>query len=341
MAGEELGERAREVLGAIIHEYIRNGQPVASGALLRANGFDVSAATLRNVMADLEALGYLGKPHTSAGRIPTDRGYRFYVDTLVRMREPLPKERQMIEAGLSAEGTPALEEAGRMLHALSHCAGLVLAPRPSGAALERIEFIRLREDRVLAILVGAGGEVQNRAFTVDFPITPEELTRASNYLSELLANAPLEEVRSRIAAERAQEQSRWDALVAKSLDLGWAASAPLAEDPVRIQGTGAMLEGDEFQDVMRIRAILRALEEKSQLVALLDRVCAAKELQIFIGTENPLTSAGEVTVIASPYGSGGRALGAVGVIGPMRMNYQRLIPLVSFTAQVLGRVLET
>jgi heat-inducible transcriptional repressor len=340
IVGEELGERAREVLSAIVREYIQTGMPVGSHNLRRESGFDVSTATLRNVMADLEALGYLEKPHTSAGRIPTDRGYRFFVDAVVRTREPLPRDRALIEQQLTQENelNEVLEQTSRMLHALSTHAGLVLAPRPAAVLFERIEFVRLRENRVLAILIGRNGEVQNRAVSLDFQVSPEELVRASNYLSELLHESPFEELRGRVVAQLEQEQALYDALSQKALKLGLAASAVGGDERVLIEGKDSFFESREFADLERLRTLFRALEEKGQLLKLLDRVQKANELQIYIGTESEFS--GDVAVIASPYGPAGRVLGAVGVIGPTRMNYQRVIPLVNFTAQVLSRVLE-
>lgn len=345
MAGEELGERAKEVLSAIVREYIQTGTPVGSSSLLRTSEFDVSSATLRNVMADLEALGYLEKPHTSAGRIPTDRGYRFHVDTLVRTQEPAQRERELIEQGITppeGEGPieGVLQEASRVLHALSRHAGLVLTPRTAAARIERIELIRLRENRVLAILIGADGAVQNRPVTLEFPVSAEELVHASNYLTELLRETPFEQVRARIAAELERERTLYDALAAKALKLGFAASAPTASERVLIEGTGALADDPDFADLERLKALFKALEQKGQLLKLLDSVQEAGQLRIFIGNESAFSASGDVTVIASPYGGKDGVLGAVGVIGPTRMNYQRVIPLVSFTAQVLGRVLE-
>ena len=339
---EELGEREREVLRAIVQEHIASGGPVGSAQLARKPEFDVSSATMRNVMADLEELGFLEKPHTSAGRVPTDRGYRFYVDTLVKLREPGAKDRELIEHGISVEGAleDALQEASRVLHSLTRHAGVVICPRPSAVVFHRIEFVRLRDNRVLAILVGQNGQVQNKVFTVEFPLTSEDLIRAANYLNELLRELPIEDVRGRIFAQMEREQAQYDALASTALKLGFAATDLPSSERVFIEGTGSFLEAPEFADVERIRALFKTLEEKHKLLALLDRVQRAREMQIFIGTESEFSSAGDVTVIASPYGNGGgEVLGAVGVIGPTRMNYQRVIPLVNFTAQVLSRVL--
>ncbi|SEL29256.1 MULTISPECIES: heat-inducible transcriptional repressor HrcA [Stigmatella] len=340
---DEIGDREKEVLRAVVQEYITTGGPVGSQQLSRKPGFDVSSATLRNVLADLEELGFLEKPHTSAGRVPTDQGYRFYVDTLVRLKEPAPRDRELIHAGLGQEKNVVdmLSEASRVLHSLTRHASVVITPRPGAAVFHRIEFVRLREDRVLAVLVGNGGQVQNKVITVDFPVTSDELLKASNFLSELLREVSLEEARERIRQEMDQEQALYNALTSKALKLGAAATdldTPESER-VRIEGTNSFLEQPEFADVERMRALFKMLDEKHKLLQLLDRVQRAREMQIFIGAESEFSAAGEVTVIASPYGSREQVLGTVGVIGPTRMNYQRVIPLVNFTAQVLSRVL--
>lgn len=338
---DELGDREREVLRAIVREYIGTGEPVGSAQLARSPEFEVSPATLRSVMSDLEELGYLDKPHTSAGRIPTDRAYRYYVDSLMRLREVGPKDREFIEQGISADGAveQTLQETSRVLHFISRHAGLVLTPRNAGGLFHRIEFVRLREDRLLAILVTQTGEVLNRPITIDFPVSPEELVRAGNYLSELLQNAPLDEARGRLQEQLERERALYDALAAKALKLGVAATDLPLGDRILIEGTGSFLDAPEFADIERMRALFKALEEKNKLVQLLDRVQRAKEMQIFIGSESAFSSAGEVSVIASPYGTPDRTLGTVGVIGPTRMNYARVIPLVNFTAQVLNKVL--
>ena len=339
---EELGEREREVLRAVVQEYISSGEPVGSSQLTKRSGFDVSSATMRNVMSDLEELGYLEKPHTSAGRVPTDSGYRFFVDTLVRLKEPTPKDRELIEQGLSTNAGVEghLQEASRVLHSLTKHAGVVLTPRASALVFRKIEFVRLRENRVLAILVGQNGEVQNRALNLDFPVTSEELVRAANLLNELLEQVPIDAVRARILAQLEDEKTQYDQLHSKALKLGIAATDIQTSERVLIEGTGSFLDAPEFADVERMRALFRAFEEKNKLLALLDRVQRTRAMQIFIGAESDFSSAGDVTVIASPYGTRDCVLGTVGVIGPTRMNYQRVIPLVNFTAHVLSRFLE-
>ncbi|MFZ5472214.1 MAG: heat-inducible transcriptional repressor HrcA [Myxococcota bacterium] len=339
---DDIGDRERGVLRAVVQEYIATGDPVGSSQLTRRPEFDVSSATVRNVMADLEALGYLEKPHTSAGRVPTDRGYRFYCDTLLRLKEPAPKERELIqkELGLSAGVEEKFQETSKLLHFLTNHAGVVLTPRPSAIMLERFEFVRLREDRVLAILVGKNGQVQNKLVQLDFAVSADELVKASNYLNDLLTQTPLENLRERILLELEQDRARFDELSKKALVLGAAATDHVSSERVLIEGTGSFLEAKEFADVEKMRALFRALDEKHKLLELLDRVQRAREMQIFIGAESDFSAQPDVALIASPYGTADTVLGTVGVIGPTRMNYQRIIPLVSFTAQVLSRELE-
>ena len=339
---EQLGDREREVLRAIVQEYILYGGPVGSSQLARRAEFDVSAATMRNVMGDLEELGLIQKPHTSAGRVPTALGYRFYIDSLLNLREPEPEERELIEHAISGNGPSdeTFQDASRMLHFITRHAGVVLMPRPAVLYFKRIEFVRLREDRLLAILVAQNGQVHNKPLTIDFPVSPEELVRASNYLNELLKETSIEEARAKIQVEMERERALYDELAAKALKLGAAATDIHTGERMLIEGAGSFLEAPEFADVERMRAIFRALDEKKKLLELLDRVQRANEMQIFIGAESDFSSAGEVSVIAAPYRTQEQALGTLGVIGPTRMDYQRVIPLVKLTAEVLSRALE-
>jgi heat-inducible transcriptional repressor len=343
---DELDDRARDVLRAVVQEFISSGDPVGSQQLTRRGEFEVSPATMRNVLSELEALGYLEKPHTSAGRVPTNQGYRFFVDSLLQLKTPSQAEQNAIEQGLGNLGggvEERLQEAGKVLHHLSHHAGVVLIPRPSAGLIQRIEFVRLSDDRALAILVGQGGQVQNKLLQLDRPVTSDELTHATNYLNELLGSATtIEDVRSRILQELDNQRMQYDELSARALKLGAAATDVSSAERVVIEGTGTFLEAPEFaDDVRRMRALFKALDEKHKLLSLLDRVQRAREMQIFIGAESEFGSQGDVTVIASPYGTADQVLGTVGVIGPTRLNYQRVIPLVNFTARVLSRVLKT
>ncbi len=337
---EELDERSKEVLRAVVQEFITSGGPVGSGQLTRRGDFEVSPATMRNVLAELEELGYLEKPHTSAGRVPTGSGYRFFVDSLLSLKDVPTKDKELISQSLkhSVDVSERLGEASRMLHQLSQYAGVVLIPRPSSEVVSRIEFVRLRDDTVLAILVGASGQVQNKLVSVGFPVSAEELVQAQNYLNELMhLGLPIEEARGRILSELDSERSQYDALIQKALRLGAAATDVPSAERMLIEGTGSFLEQPEFsEDVRRMRALFRALDEKHKLLQLLDRVQRAREMQIFIGAESDFSAQGDVSVIASPVESAQGVVGTVGVIGPTRMDYQRVIPLVRFTAQALA-----
>ena len=340
---EELDARAREVLRAVVQQFIASGDPVGSSHLTRTGEFEVSPATMRNVLSELEELGYLEKPHTSAGRVPTDQGYRLFVDSLLQLREPSARDRELIESGLSNVAVEEkLQVAGRVLHQLSHHAAVVLIPRPSSVSLERVEFVRLRDDKVLAILVGQSGQVQNKLVELDRPVASEELVQAANYLNKLLEHATsVEDMRGRILQELESERVQYDELAAKALKLGALATDVSSTERVVIEGTGSFLEQREFaEDVKRMRVLFKALDEKHKLLALLDRVQRAREMQIFIGAESEFSSQGDVTLVATPYGTGEAVVGTVGVIGPTRMDYQRVIPLVSLTAQVLSRGLK-
>jgi heat-inducible transcriptional repressor len=341
---DELSDRAKDVLKVVVQEFISKGDPVGSSQLTARGDFEVSPATMRAVLADLEELGYLEKPHTSAGRIPTDRGYRFFVDTLLQLRQPQEADRKAIEAGLSSAQAVEnrIEVASKMLYQLSHHAAVVLAPRPSQLVVTRIEFVRLRDERVLAVLEGPGGQVQNKLFDVDFVVDQGELVQAANYLNELFkVGVPIEDVRGKILGELESERVQYDQLVAKALKLGAKATDVSSTEQVLIEGTSTFLEQPEFtDDVKRMRLLFKALDDKHKLLQVLDRVQRARELQIFIGAESDFSAQGEVSVIASPYGRGEQVLGTVGVIGPTRMNYQRVIPLVNFTASALSRALE-
>ena len=341
---EELDDRAREVLRAVVTEFIASGDPVGSSHLTRRGDFDVSPATMRNVLAELEELGYLEKPHTSAGRVPTDRGYRFFVDSLLGLRSPAPREQAIIEAGLNLNGgvEERLQDASRVLASITQHASVVITPRPSSLVISRIEFVRLRDDKVLAILVGQGGQVQNKLVQVDVPVSAEELVHAANFLNELFSQGvSLDDARGRILQQLDMERTQYDALATRALKLGAAATDFTSPERVLLEGLGSLLETRELaEDVKRMRTLFRALDDKHKLLQLLDRVQRGREMQIFIGAESEFSAQGDVSVIASPYGTADSVLGAVGVIGPTRLNYQRVIPLVNFTAQLLSKALE-
>ena len=343
----ELGRREREILRALVQDYIHTGEPVASQPLLARHELDCSPATVRNVMADLEALGYLAKPHASSGRIPTGRGYRLYVDTLLKVRPPSAQERGRIER--AAQSPPAggalFEDTAELLHSLSHHVGVVTTPRPVSDPVRQLEFVRLREHRVLAVFVSQAGIVTNQLLTLEFAMDAGELERAAGYLNEKLATTPLQALRERILEDMRADQSELHGLLAKALRLAEqsveAQAAPGSQ--VVLEGEASVLDAPEFADVGKARALLRAFAEKDRILRVLDRVLHSREVQIYIGAESELASlpdlTGEVSVVAAPYGRGDSVLGTLAVIGPTRMNYARLIPLVDLTAREISRAL--
>jgi heat-inducible transcriptional repressor len=342
-----LDERARRVLAAIVGDHIEVGEPVGSLAVQRRAELDVSAATVRSVMADLEALGYLEKPHTSAGRIPTALGYRYYVDALLRVQAPSLEERQLIErstleAAVDVEGL--LAGTSRLLRGLTHHAAVVAAPRAQGQRLQRIELVALREGRVLAVLMTRAGTVQNRLLETppgERPLTAAQLEESANYLNALLADLTLEEARVRLSSEMVRDRTLLEETRARALAMGAQAmalspgSAELRTD-LLIEGQSSFLEEPIWaQDVAKVRELFRALEEKERVLGVLDRATQARELCIFIGAESGLAPR-DLAIVAAPYRAAEGILGTVGVIGPARMDYARVIPLVELTARSLG-----
>jgi len=310
-----LDERTRRVLAAIVRDYIHGGEPVGSHAIARRPDVDVSSATVRAVMADLEEMGFLEKPHTSAGRIPTSRGYRYYVDTLLRVKQPLPEEREQIERhahAAAAQVDGLMTAASRVLHSLTKHAGVVSSPRPQSERLQRIEFLPLREGRVLAVLVSRSGAVRNRLLTLPRGTTAADLEKSANYLNGLVGDLTLPE----------------------------AQAVQLEQPSMHIEGQASFLEDKALsQDVAKIRALFRTLEEKEQLLSVLERTLDAQELRIFIGAESGIVEP-DLAIVAAPYRMNGEVVGALGVIGPTRMDYSRVIPLVELTARTVGLTLE-
>jgi heat-inducible transcriptional repressor len=344
----DINGRAKKVLHAVVSEYLSTGDPVGSETVTRRYGVDVSAATVRTVMSDLEELGLLRHTHTSAGRIPTDRGLRYYVDTLLRVRSLSQFEKDGIRERV-APGGPDLQQVmqrtTRVLRELSHLAVVVQAPRPESDSITHIEFVRLRDNNLLAVIATASGQIQNKLVASEAPITPSELDRLNNYLNGLVAGLTLAEVRARIAKEVEDERTAHvDAeLRARALELVKAAvPEPLVGMPadLLVDGQSNLLAATE--DVDRAKRVLRTLEEKDLIVRLLDRTLAAPGICVFIGAEANFPDLTDISVVAASYGregNDGRPLGTIGVIGPSRMNYSKVIPLVDFTAEVITEAL--
>lgn len=336
-----LSQRSRQILEAIVEDYIATAEPVGSNAVARRHALPLSSATIRNVMASLEELGLLASPHTSAGRIPTDKGFRLYVDSLVGLRTITHTEKKQILKRCRETGgnlTDLLREASRTLSSLSSYTGIVVAPRFTTGMFRQIEFIKLGPRRILAILVTCSGAVQNRIVEVDQEFSTEDLVRMSNYLNSTLEGLSISQLHEKILHEMEQEKSRYDQLMLKALSLSKQA-LPEEQDEVYIAGQSRIFEQPEFNDVSKMREIFQAFEEKGRLIKLLSSCMQAQGVQIFIGSETPLKEIAGMSLITSTYMSGANTIGLMGVIGPTRMGYSSVIPIVDYTAQLVSRLL--
>jgi heat-inducible transcriptional repressor len=340
---EMLNDRDRKVLQAIIMDYIQTAEPVGSRTVAKKYRIGLSAATIRNVMADLEELGFLSQPHTSAGRVPTDRAFRFYVDSILAFRRLGKMERDRIEHGLQYEKldiNEVMKRASSLLSLLSRQTGVVLAPRFGTIIFKHIEFIKLREKKILVILVAKSGEVQNKIIESDEPMNQDELDKYSKYLTEIMGGLSLGEAKKKIVEELQQEKVLFDKLMYRALQLSQKALENEEEGALYIEGKTNIIQSPEFADLEKMRLILLAFEEKTQIVKLLDKALLAQGIQIFIGAENEFNEMRECSVIAAPYSKDKFTLGTLGVIGPTRMDYSRIVPIVDYTAQIVGKILE-
>ena len=335
-----LDERARTLLKTLIERYIADGQPVGSRLLSRHSGLDLSAATVRNVMADLEDLGFIASPHTSAGRIPTPRGYRFFVDSLLTV-EPLDSEKiHAIEGQLHpSQPQQLISSASHLISELTHFAGIVLTPRRKALKIRQIEFVSLSEKRILLILVTTDGDVQNRILFSDRPYSPSELVTAANYLNQYFAGHDFEHIRERVREDLLRLRSDLQDLMAAALAAGDEALQQTDTQYV-ISGERNLLEVEELSSNMkRLRELFDLFEQRTALMQLLDVSQRANGIQIFIGGESGLAPLDECSVVTAPYEVDGQIVGSVGVIGPTRMAYERVIPIVDITAKLLSSAL--
>jgi len=334
-----LSERAQLLLKTLVERYIADGQPVGSRALSRYSGLDLSPASIRNVMADLEEMGFIASPHTSAGRVPTSRGYRFFVDTLLTIKQLDSVEINQLEGQLQMENTQKLVvSASQLLSDLTHFAGVVMTPRRS-AGFRHIEFLRLSDARLLLILVTPEGDVQNRILQTDKPYTPSELTEAANILNQHYAGLTFDEIRRRIRDELKQLTADMTRLMTTALEAGSQAASDSAEEVV-ISGESNLLDSHDLSSNMaNLRKLFMLFDRKTGLLQLLDVSSRAQGVQIFIGGESGVATLDECSVITAPYQVDGQVVGTVGVIGPTRMAYERVIPIVDVTAKLLSSLL--
>jgi heat-inducible transcriptional repressor len=344
---EGLNDRAQQLLKLLVEHYIRDGQPVGSRTLSRDLGLKLSAATIRNVMADLEDLGFVASPHTSAGRIPTDKGYRFFVDTLLKYQPVEHDKIATIRERLGAhvdDPKAIVAAASQLLSNVTRLAGVVTLPRQSHAALSQIEFVPLSDNRVLVVLVVNGREVQNRILQLDRPYSSEELRRAANYLNQQFGGKELNSVREHLLAQLQQTREHLNEMMMDAIRLAQQSLAPPATlDRMEyvIAGETNLMGFAELSNVEKLRRLFEAFTQQRDILHLLDQSLKADGVQIFIGQESGYTILDDCSVVTAPYTVDKEIVGVLGVIGPTRMAYERVIPIVDITAKLLGAALNS
>ncbi len=340
----DLSDRARDVFRMVVDAYIAAGQPVGSRTISRLSPLNLSAASIRNVMQDLEEAGLLAAPHTSAGRVPTEAGLRLFVDGMMQVAEPSATDRAQIEASLSARGPveDALASATAALSGLSACAGMVLVPGNEQRVLKQVAFVPLSARQALVVLVAADGGIENRVIDVPAGLPASALVEAGNYVSAALSGMTLRQAQAKLRADIAGQQIDLDKAAQRLIQQGLAQwSADGADRPVLIvRGQANLIDEHASGDIERVRQLLDELETKGEIAHLLASAGEGAATRIFIGSENKLFALSGSSVIAAPaISADGRVIGVVGVIGPTRLNYARIVPMVDFTAQTLGKLL--
>lgn len=345
---EALNERAQQLLKLLVEHYIRDGQPVGSRTLSRDLGMNLSAATIRNVMSDLEELGFVHSPHTSAGRVPTDKGYRFFVDTLLKF-QPLEEEKiaaiqsRLVEHANDPKAIVAA--ASQMLSSVTHLAGVVTLPRQSHASLSQIEFVPLSDNRVLAVLVVNGREVQNRILQLERYYSADELRRAANYLNQQFGGKELSQVREHLVNELKQTREHLNQMMLDAIRLAQQVVSPTAPAGGRMEyvmaGETNLMGFAELSNVDKLRRLFEAFTQQRDILHLLDQSLKAEGVQIFIGQESGYTILDDCSIVTAPYTLDQEVVGVLGVIGPTRMAYERVIPIVDITAKLLGSALNS
>ena len=347
-AGDDfISERAQQLLKTLVEHYIRDGQPVGSRVLSRESGLQLSSATVRNEMADLEEHGFVASPHTSAGRVPTDKGYRFFVNTLLKVQPPGEGDIQSLQRAFESrtdDPKALVATASQVLSSITRLAGVVLVPRQAHAALSQIEFIGLSENRVLAILVVNGREVQNKVLQLDRYYSPEQLRRAASHLNEQFRGRELADVRAALLEQLKKTREQMNQMMLDAISIAgrlFNADDDQGGADVLIAGETNLMSFAELSDVDKLRKLFEAFSEKRDILHLLDQSLHAEGVQIFIGHESGYRILDDCTVVTAPYSRDRDTLGVLGVIGPTRMAYERVIPIVDLTARLLGSALNS
>jgi heat-inducible transcriptional repressor len=338
-----LDDRAQQLLRALIARHIRDGGPVGSMTLAKDSGLEVSPATIRNIMSELEELGFVQSPHTSAGRIPTSKGYRFFVDTLVRLKPPKEQELAQFQSGLRAySGDPQAMalSASNLLSAFTHLAGVVTVPRRAQTSLRQIEFLPLSKKRVLAILVTNEADVQNKVLDLHREFSESELKQAANYLTEQLRGRDLYQLRNQLVDELSRTRESMNELMIDAINMAQDILPSHAPDgDVIVRGEANLMGIEGLADMDRLRELFNAFSQRRDILHILDQSLNAEGVQIFIGQESGYKVLDSYSVVAAPYLAEDDTMGVLGVIGPTRMAYERVIPIVDVTAKLLGRAL--
>ncbi|HKT28962.1 heat-inducible transcriptional repressor HrcA [Dyella sp.] len=339
--GHELDTRARRLLRTLIAQYLVDGEPVGSRTLSRSSGLDVSPATIRNIMADLEDAGLVASPHTSAGRIPTPRGLRLFVDSLIELQPLARDEMVRLQRELPPGPTTVRDLAGNasaLLSAMTHFAGVVMVPRQTDFPLRHIDFVPLPEARVLVILVFSDNQVQNRVIQLAKPLEGRVLEQAANYINEHFIGLRVDDIRAHLLREIREASSELHQLLSRTVELAAASFAPQDED-VLVSGQTNLMAYSELGNLERLRDLFEAFQKKNELLQLMETCAKAPGVRLFIGEESGFAALDGCSVVTASYGAQGRLLGAVGVIGPTRMAYDRVIPVVQATARLLSDAL--
>ena len=339
---KSVNERAQHFLKVLIERYIRDGQPVGSRTLARDAGMDLSPATIRNVMSDLEEVGLVRSPHTSAGRVPTNSGYRFFVDFLLTLRPVEEQDVERLRDRIAAEKDPKalIDVASRALSSLTSMAGLVTVPRRDRILFRQIEFLRLSGNRILVILVTSDGEVQNRVIETGVTFTESQLTEAGNYINAHFSSLDLEQMRGRVLQELQETRSRMDGIMSRALEMaGQVLDGQGPDEDMVVSGQTNLMGFAELAQMERLRQLFDLFAEKRHILHLLDRSLEAEGVQIFIGDESGYEPFEECSIVTAPYEVDGQVKGVLGVVGPARMAYDKLIPIVDVTARLVSSIL--
>jgi heat-inducible transcriptional repressor len=342
--GIDLDPRAREVLREIVMQHIASGEAISSRSLAKCGRFNLSPASLRNVMADLEDLGYLAQPHTSAGRIPTGRGYRFFIDNLMRSRSLSTREREVIDdqVGHASEIDQVLQLASSLLSKMSDQIGVVFTPTLLQFAIRSMDFILVADKKIMCVIVGTNGVVVNKVIETRCGFTREELEKIGRYITTEFAGCTLDLIRRRLIRMTEEERAQHDEMLQKAISLGIEAVNDVApfNHELYVEGAASILNKPEFSDAASLRKTFLALQEKEKLIEILETCLSEDGLQIRIGSETDFTQIHNFSIVARRYGSNAAPLGMVGIIGPMRMEYARMAPLVDYLGRALSRKIE-